>query len=95
MKHTRVIIAILVMHLVFGVVYNLLLIEILKVLTAYQLTNEFFMIRGFLVEDPNNIIVIPQFLNWLLIVSFVFFTVMLFIRREINKHLSYRKASRR
>lgn len=94
MKHTRSIIIILVMHIIFGVIYNLLLKEILNALTAYELTNEFFVIRGFLVESPDDILVIPQFINWLLIVSFVFFTVMLFIRREINKNVSYRKASR-
>jgi len=93
-KHTRSIIIILVMHIIFGVIYNLLLKEILNALTAYELTNEFFVIRGFLVESPDDILVIPQFINWLLIVSFVFFTVMLFIRREINKNVSYRKASR-
>ncbi|HOI86197.1 MAG TPA: hypothetical protein PLP48_09000, partial [Acholeplasmataceae bacterium] len=92
MKHTRSIIIILVMHIIFGVIYNLLLKEILNALTAYELTNEFFVIRGFLVESPDDILVIPQFINWLLIVSFVFFTVMLFIRREINKNVSYRKA---
>jgi uncharacterized membrane protein len=82
------------MHIVFGILYNVLLKEILDALPAYNLTNEFFVIRGFLMDTPNDIIVIPQFINWLLIVSFVFFAVMLFIRREINKNVSYRKASR-
>lgn len=93
-KHTRSIIVILIMHIVFGIIYNVLLKEILDALPAYDLTNEFFVIRGFLIDTPNNILVIPQFINWLLIVSFVFFVVMLFIRREINKNVSYRKASR-
>ncbi|HOI85623.1 MAG TPA: hypothetical protein PLP48_06040, partial [Acholeplasmataceae bacterium] len=92
MKHTRSIIVILIMHIVFGIIYNVLLKEILDALPAYDLTNEFFVIRGFLIDTPNNILVIPQFINWLLIVSFVFFVVMLFIRREINKNVSYRKA---
>jgi hypothetical protein len=82
------------MHIAFGVVYNLLLGEILNALTAYQLTNEFFMIRGFLITSPDEIIAIPQLINWLLIVSFVFFTAVFFIRRELNKNVSYRKASR-
>jgi hypothetical protein len=62
-KHTRSIIIILVMHIIFGVIYNLLLKEILNALTAYELTNEFFVIRGFLVESPDDILVIPQFIN--------------------------------
>jgi hypothetical protein len=94
MKRTHSIIAILIMHIAFGVVYNLLLGEILNALTAYQLTNEFFMIRGFLITSPDEIIAIPQLINWLLIVSFVFFTAVFFIRRELNKNVSYRKASR-
>jgi len=94
MKRTHSIIAILIMHIAFGVVYNLLLGEILNALTAYQLTNEFFMIRGFLIASPDEIIAIPQLINWLLIVSFVFFTAVFFIRRELNKNVSYRKASR-
>lgn len=92
MKETKSLKTILVFLVLFAVIYNVFLNVMLHSLEHYAFENFFFAVRY---EDQLNAgewLILPQFMNWLIVVSFVFFTVILFIRIHINKEMKIKKA---
>lgn len=87
MKETKSLKLLLVAIVIIAILYNVFLGMILKRFNVYTFENIFFILRYAHHNDPGNMKFIPQFLNWIFVVSFVFFSVMLFIRIYINKEM--------
>ena len=56
-------------------------------ITVYDFQNIFFIIKYIHHNDPDNTKYITQFLDWLLVVLFVFFNVLWILRHMINKDM--------
>ncbi|MDY0075412.1 MAG: hypothetical protein WC992_04255 [Acholeplasmataceae bacterium] len=91
MKETKSLKAILVFIVLFCVFYNLLINQLLKSFDQYITDNNFFVIRYASVDQMDEWSLVPQFMNWLLVVSFVFFMVVLILRIYINKEMKIKK----
>lgn len=94
MKETKSLKTILVFLVIFGVIYNVFLMILLNSLDHYNFENIFFAIRY---EDLSNAGVwlsLPHFMNWLILVSFVFFTVVLSLRIHMNKEMKVKRANK-
>lgn len=87
MKETKSLKVLLVAIIIIGVLYNIFLGMILTRFNVYDFENIFFIIRYAHHNDPDNMKFIPQFLNWIFVVAFIFFSVMLFIRIYINREM--------
>ena len=87
MKETKSIKVLLIAIVIFGVLYNAFLGMILAKFNVYDFQNIFFIIKYTHHNDPDNMKYIPQFLNWLLVVLFVFFNVLWILRHMINKDM--------
>lgn len=93
MKETKSLKVILTSIFIFAIIYNLLIHFMLESFHFYHFENTFFTIRYILETNPEQLMSIPQFLNWLLIIAFVFFSVMLILRIYINKKMNIRSES--
>lgn len=87
MKETRSLKVLLVAIIIICALYNVFLGMILSRFNVYDFENIFFIIRYAHHNDPEHMKFIPQFLNWIFVVSFIFFSVLLFIRIYINKEM--------
>ena len=92
MKETKSLKTILVFLVIFAVINNVFLNVMLKSLEHYNFENIFFAVRYEDLSDAGVWLILPQFMNWLIVVSFVFFNVILFIRIHINKEMKIKRA---
>lgn len=92
MKETKSLKVLLVFILFIGFVYNVFINIMLDELTHYTFYNMFFAVTYEDKFDPTVQLMLPQFFNWLLLVSFIFISVMLIIRILINKDMKVERA---
>lgn len=94
MKETKSLTVIIIFLIVFSVVYNLLANVLLASFDLYEMKNIFFAIHYYKIDAPNDRLVAPHFINWLLIVTIVYFSVLLMTRIHINRIIKKYKTSR-
>lgn len=85
MKETKSYKVIIIFLIVFSIVYNLLANVLLASFDVYEMKNIFFAIQYYHIDHPEDKLVAPHFINWLLVVTLVFYIVMLSIRVHINR----------
>ncbi|MCD8562154.1 MAG: hypothetical protein LRY20_01585 [Acholeplasmataceae bacterium] len=82
------------LYFLVAVIYNVMLDLMLKSFDAYHMENIFFVVRYAHQSSPDDLNIAPQFMNWIFVLSFVFFTVMLWMRIYINKEMKIKGAAK-
>jgi hypothetical protein len=93
MKETKSLKVLLVFILLTAVMYNVMIGLLLNHFEMYQTENMFFVIKYVSHDASEHPMIAPQFMNWIFVVSFVFFTVMLWIRSYINKEMKLKRVA--
>jgi hypothetical protein len=93
-KETKSLKVLLVFIFLVAVIYNVMLDLMLKSFDAYHMENIFFVVRYAHQSSPDDLNIAPQFMNWIFVLSFVFFTVMLWMRIYINKEMKIKGAAK-
>ncbi|HAX02233.1 MAG: hypothetical protein A2Y45_02915 [Tenericutes bacterium GWC2_34_14] len=94
MKETKSLKVLLVFIFLVAVIYNVMLDLMLKSFDTYHMENIFFVVRYAHQSNPDDLNIAPQFMNWIFILSFVFISVMLWVRIYINKEMKIKGVAR-